>query len=144
MLDTCHSGEVNQFASMNNDVLETGVVSRGFKVKSRKPNDRDALAQSYQKLQTSFVDLRSTTGAVVISASGGYEFALEKSNIANGVFTSSVLSALRDKKADLNNDGKVTTSELRSYTYKEVQRLTSGHQKPTTRSYNLDTDFAVY
>ncbi|RTZ17285.1 hypothetical protein EJ063_00445 [Vibrio aquaticus] len=144
MLDTCHSGEVNQFASLNNTKLTAGVTGRGFKVKSRKPTAQDGLEQSYQKLQTSFVDLRASTGAVVISASGGYEFALEKSNIANGVFTSAVLDALKNKAADANQDGRISTSELRTYTYAEVQRLTNGQQKPTTRSYNLDTDFAVF
>lgn len=144
MLDTCHSGEVNQFASVNTASLKEGVVGRGFNVKARKPTKQDALKDSYQRLQTSFVDLRRTTGAVVISASGGYEFALEKSSIGNGVFTSAVLKGLADKAADFDQDGTVTTSELRQYTYNEVQRLTAGQQQPTTRSYNLDTDFSLY
>nr|WP_253820815.1 caspase family protein [Vibrio sp. 99-70-13A1] len=144
MLDTCHSGEVNAFASSNTSKLAEGVVSRGFKVKARKPTQQDGLNQSYQKLQTAFVDLRASTGAVVISASGGYEFALEKSNIGNGVFTSAVIKGLSDQAADLNNDGIIQTSELREFTYSEVKRLTDGQQQPTTRSYNLDTDFALY
>ncbi len=144
MLDTCHSGEVNEFASNNNSKLAEGVVSRGFKVKSRKPTEQDGLNKSYQKLQTAFVDLRASTGAVVISASGGYEFALEKSNIGNGVFTSAVIKGLSEQAADLNQDGIVQISELREYTYAEVKRLTDGQQQPTTRSYNLDTDFVLY
>ncbi|WP_375753702.1 caspase family protein [Vibrio sp. HN007] len=146
LLDTCHSGEVNDLALAANRPVAEGVISRGFNVKKRKSKgeSKDNLKQSYQLLQSAFVDLRASTGAVIISAAGGLEYALEESRYKNGVFTSSVLKGLAEQKADSNGDGVITTSELRDYTYSEVTRLTGGAQTPTTRSYNLDVDFALY
>jgi len=141
MLDTCHSGEVTQAAASIK--LAGGVSARGIKLKN-KPRIGADLNLSFDLLQKAFVDLRASTGATVISAAGGQEFALETSEIKNGVFTASVIKALRKGAADSNNDGRVSTAELRKYTYDEVSRLTQGHQKPTTRSYNLDFDFTVY
>ncbi|WP_413700588.1 hypothetical protein ACLKMH_01475 [Psychromonas sp. KJ10-10] len=62
----------------------------------------------------------------------------------NGVFTASILKAFDEPIADENQDGKLSTSELRKYTYQKVTELTSGQQQPTTRAYNLDNDFIVY
>ncbi|MBE9540479.1 MAG: caspase family protein [Proteobacteria bacterium] len=141
MLDTCHSGEVTRAAK--NTKLAAGVSARGIKLKS-KPRKGADLSLSFDMLQKAFTDLRVSTGATVISAAGGQEYALETSEIKNGVFTASVIKALRGRAADSNNDGRVSTAELRKYTYDEVSRLTGGQQKPTTRSYNLDFDFTVY
>ena len=141
MLDTCHSGEVTQ--TVKNIRLAEGVSARGVKLKSGPRKGAD-LNLSFDMLQKAFVDLRASTGATVISAAGGQEFALETSEIENGVFTASVIKALGEGAADSNNDGRVSTAELRKYTYDEVSRLTRGNQKPTTRSYNLDFDFTVY
>lgn len=88
--------------------------------------------------------LRASTGAIVISAAGGLEYALEQSRYKNGVFTASVIKGLSEGKADQDADGIITTKELRDYTYQEVSRMTNGAQTPTTRSYNLDVDFALY
>ncbi len=141
MLDTCHSGEVTR--AVKNIKLAEGVSARGIKLKS-KPRKGADLNLSFDMLQKAFTDLRASTGATVISAAGGQEYALETSEIKNGVFTASVIKALGDRAADSDNDGRVSTAELRKYTYDEVSRLTQGHQKPTTRSYNLDFDFTVY
>ncbi|MGH1372085.1 MAG: caspase family protein [Cellvibrionaceae bacterium] len=139
MLDTCHSGEVNEL-SVTGTYAE-GVVSRGLSLRAptrAKPN----LRLSYQMLQNTFVDLRASTGAVVISASGGREYALEKSG--NGVFTSALLAGLGKKAADSDQDGIVSVEELRRYTYSEVSRLTNGGQTPTTRKNNLEINFGLY
>ncbi|RDH84096.1 MAG: hypothetical protein DIZ80_08160 [endosymbiont of Galathealinum brachiosum] len=141
MLDTCHSGEVTQVASNTN--LPEGVKARGIKRQKSQRKNRD-LNVSFELLQKSFVDLRSSTGTIVISAAGGQEYAFERSNIKNGVFTATVIKALRDKAADTDKDGNVSISELRNYTYNEVSRLTNGKQKPTTRNNNLDQDFSIY
>lgn len=139
MLDTCHSGEVNELSVAG--TYAQGVVSRGLSLRAptrAKPN----LRLSYQMLQNTFVDLRASTGAVVISASGGREYALEKSG--NGVFTSALLTGLGKKAADSDQDGIVSVEELRGYTYSEVSRLTNGGQTPTTRKNNLEINFGLY
>lgn len=143
LLDTCHSGEVVGSAVPSVAKLADNVVARGFKV-NRKGSNKQSLALSQQQLQQAFIDLRASTGATVISAAGGQEYALEQAQISNGVFTASILRGLGELAADLDGDGQVTASELRSYTYQEVQRLTNGQQKPTTRQYNLDLDPVLY
>ena len=141
MLDTCHSGEVTEPVARLE--LPPGVQSRGLSVRAQ-PQSEASPGISYALLQNAFVDLRASTGAIIISASGGQEFALETEAIQNGIFTASVIDALTNKRADSNGDGEVTTAELRDFTYREVTRLTNGRQRPTTRKYNLDIDFAVF
>ncbi len=141
MLDTCHSGEVAPLGGATQTALLGDVSARGFNVKRRsKP---PAFEFSLEALQGRFTDLREATGAIVLSAAGGREYALENSEWGNGVFTASVLKGLNDAAADSNDDGQVAVSELRAFVYKEVQRLTKGEQKPTTRELNLTLDFAV-
>jgi len=41
-------------------------------------------------------------------------------------------------------DGEVTVSELRSYVTEQVQELTNGRQKPTSRQENVEFDFRVW
>jgi hypothetical protein len=141
LLDSCHSGEVVENYQVK--TMPEGVTSRGFSVKSAPKKEQD-LAISFDLLQKTFIDLRDSTGAVVISAAGGLEYALELPPYKNGVFTASILKAFAEPIADENKDGKLSTSELRKYTYQKVTELTSGQQQPTTRAYNLDNDFIVY
>lgn len=141
MLDTCHSGEVSQLSQIAS--YPNGVRARGVSLdEPTRPNAN--LNLSIEMLQNTFVDLRASTGAIVISASGGREYALENNLYKNGVFTSTILRGLSEKRADENNDNRVSTEELREFTYNEVSRLTNGSQKPTTRKHNLDISFDLF
>ena len=91
-----------------------------------------------------FADISNGNGAVVISAAGGMEYALESNRWNNGVFTYSVLQALRENKADANKDGSTSISELKNYVSANVQLLTGGRQKPTSRRENSDTDWLLW
>ena len=137
MMDTCYSGEVTESAQHLD--LPNGVTTRGLTYATESE-----VNISLSMLQKTFVDLRSSTGAIVISAAGGREFAIETDDIQNGIFTASVKQAFTDKAADKNQDGVISISELRAYTYSEVLRLSNGAQKPTTREHNLDVDFTIY
>jgi len=46
--------------------------------------------------------------------------------------------------ADLNRDGQIMVSELKEYVSSEVERLTSGAQKPTSRRENLEWDWRIW
>jgi uncharacterized caspase-like protein len=69
---------------------------------------------------------------VIITASGPNEVALELPNLGHGVFTYYVLEGLKGK-ADRNNDGLVTVSELYEFVEDQVDstaRRAGGRQRP--------------
>jgi TPR repeat protein len=80
-------------------------------------------------------------GINIIGASGGAEFALESAQWNNGVFTASIIEALRDKKADLNGDARISVGELRDFLGQRVSELTKGAQKPSVVAAERDQDF---
>jgi hypothetical protein len=69
---------------------------------------------------------------------------LEGAEWKNGVFTYCLLSGLKNKKADLNQDGKVMLSELQKYLKEQVPKVTNGRQQPTSRVENLSVDFRIW
>jgi WD40 repeat protein len=161
LMDTCHSGEVEKvdLDKVGLDKLgldsATADVTAGalphMMVKTRNYRGRRPLKSSpldannsRRLLEEMFADLRRGTGAVVISAAGGAEFAIESPKWRNGVFTYAVLDGLKTAKADVSGDGQVQVSELRDYVMDVVPRLTRGRQIPTARRENLTIDFPVY
>jgi hypothetical protein len=166
MLDACHSGEVDKEENLviknndNNLGIKGIIKTKGFKgeenKESEKTTDEDdlnvegisnggvGLPNSFELMKELFADLRRSSGATVISAAGGAEYALEGADWNNGVFTYAILSGLKEKKADLNKDGNIMLSELKTYVQKVVPDLTGGRQQPTSRTENLVNDFRVW
>jgi WD40 repeat protein/uncharacterized caspase-like protein len=172
MMDTCHSGELDQDTAVAVPVVAPPVVAapvvaalpaatqpqqavaalpaevrkrslRGLKLVVDPKRQLDAAA-SRALLNELFADLRRGCGGMVISSASGAEFALESPRWKNGVFTYAVLEGLSDRKADLNGDGEIRVSELREYVTSRVQALTAGEQTPTSRRENLEIDFPVF
>lgn len=163
MIDACHSGEIDkddQLAFVDNTSDGT-VRARGFGVADTEIKDEEdvedmdldfdvgeikqvGLKSSFEIMKEIFADLRKGTGSTVISSAGGLEYALEGDVWNNGVFTYSVLTGLKNKKADLDNDGQVLLSELKQYLQIEVPKLTDGRQKPTSRIENISNDFRIW
>lgn len=102
------------------------------------------MQNSFQLMQELFSDLSRGNGAVVISAAGGMEYAYESERWNNGVFTYSILRGLVEGLADGDDDEIITVSELKEYVLGEVEALTNGLQKPTSRQENLEFDFRVW
>jgi WD40 repeat protein len=148
LMDTCHSGEVDkeETALVAEDRLETGMVkSRSFRnFKPAKAARHLSLSSSFELLRELFADLRRSSGAMVISAASGVEFAYEDHQWQNGAFTYCVLEGLKTGHADLNKDGEIHVSELRDYVSEKVQKLTNGKQTPTSRRENLEFDFKIF
>ena len=97
-------------------------------------------------MQNLFADLSNSNGAVVISAAGGMEYALESAQWNNGVFTYCVRKGIEEKRADVeggNNDTKVSVQELQQYVSKKVSELTRGKQQPTSRRENVDFEWLL-
>ena len=146
LMDACHGGELDK-EDVELAVLEHteyGKVtfrSSGEGVRRKKGVGLD---NAFQLSRSLFSDLRRRTGATVIAAAGGGEYALEGEKWRNGVFTFCVLSGLEDKRADKNKDSIITVSELQQYVEIEVLRLTDRRQRPVFRSENLANDFRIW
>lgn len=151
MMDTCHSGEVDDEATRVPPPAPGGDGSRGaegVKVVSdfRTFSYSGAIKtpdRSHEVLAQLFADLRRGSGAAVISSASGLELAQEGAQWGNGVFTYSVLNGLMSGEADEDGDGTISVSELHEYVVHEVHVLTRGAQTPTARRENLDFDFPV-
>lgn len=145
-MDTCHSGEIDkedvsielaevqqeegniQFRSSGNGVLSTN----------------KGAAQTSMLSRELFADMRSGTGANVVSSAGGVEFAMESDQWNNGLFTYCLLNGIQTKDADLNGDGAIMLSELQEYVGQKVSRMSGGKQQPTSRVENLTMDFRIW
>ncbi len=146
LIDACHSGEVDKEEmelAASGSAQAGSVKSRGF-LKTVRSKDGIGLQNSFELMKELFADLRRNNGAVVISSASGKEYAFESAEWKNGVFTYSLIEALKNKKADFNKDQNTTVSELRDYVGKRVQELTAGKQNPTSRTENLENDFRVW
>ncbi|WP_075589868.1 caspase family protein [Labilibacter marinus] len=155
MMDACHSGEVDKEeltasnGTKKEEGIKSGVKSYSYRASVFQSGDDEkqgqiGLQNSFELMQELFTNLNRGSGAVVISAAAGDSYALESDVWNNGVFTYSVLNGLKNKEADTNKDGEVTVSELREYVINNVQDLTNGKQKPTTRQENVEYDFRVW
>lgn len=153
LVDACHSGEVDKESA----VLAEDTGTQDAKVKDASVKEIAArgvativetsqvgLENSFELMQEVFSDLARGNGAVVISAAGGKEFAFESAEWNNGVFTYAIRKGLEKKEADADGDGRVSVSELQTYTRNTVEKLTGGRQKPTSRRANLENDFKLW
>jgi WD40 repeat protein len=150
LIDACHSGALDKEELMNSkvEVVVTdssehvsGITPRGvIKLNQSRGNANS----SFQVMQNLFADLSGSNGAVVISAAGGMEYALESAQWNNGVFTYCVRKGIAQKRADIeggNGDGRVSVQELQQYVSKKVSELTKGRQQPTSRRENVDFEW---
>jgi WD40 repeat protein len=142
IIDACHSGEIDKEDVVTSKLPPGQKLSvKGVTIVRSKNNSVKTVAALTNEL---FTDVRRSTGANIISAAGGAEFAIEGDAWNNGVFTYCLINGLRDKKADLNNNGQITISELQAYLQKMVPSLTQGRQKPTSRRENIIKDWIVW
>lgn len=132
LLDACHSGEI--------DSSYTPVfVSDRVKKKDKRGIDVIEIEETTGEKQINFLieslfsNLNSGTGAFVISASAGSEYAFETEQ-TGGVFTYSFLESFKTHFYSYTPDPFITT--LQQETYQKVIELTKGAQRPTTRAEN--------
>lgn len=150
LMDTCQAGSVDATLLEAIDRGEAGLpdtitvaASEGLRAAARAITPESRI-EGQRFVEELFRDLRKGTGATVISASGGLEFALEADDWNNGVFTYAVIDAIDDPGAhDGNGDGILRASELVAAVSETVSELTGGIQNPTARSVNLAVDFPL-
>jgi hypothetical protein len=154
MIDACHSGEVDKDelkVDNSSDVTLADGTRGGLKTYSYRGvgiiddgSEHIGLANSFELMQELFTNLNRGSGAIVISAAAGKGYALESAEWKNGVFTYAVQSGLKNRMADINRNGIITISELKMYVIKEVEILTKGAQKPTSREDNMENDYQIW
>ena len=138
-IDACFSGEV-----------DADEIKPGNGDKTKKDSTRSASSKMFSQstaLEMSkaiFSDLRQNSGATVISSAGGTEAAYEDEKWNNGLFTYCLINGLKNLKADINHDKKVTLIELQKYVSEEVNRISEGKQTPTYRVENTVLDYELW
>lgn len=113
MADTCHSGSI------------TG--------KRRGVTD---LTDALREL------VHAENGVVVMTASTGKEFSVEKPEWGHGAFTKAVVEGL-EGQANYNNDNTIDIKELDLFITNRVKELTEGYQHPTTEIPKTMPNFPV-
>jgi WD40 repeat protein len=137
LIDACHSGEVDkeEGIAMNKKAdsmgLAKGVIIPGVK------QQQVGLKNSFELMQSLFVNVGKSTGATIISAAAGNQFALERGDLKNGVFTFTILEAMQ-------NHPTIKISELKKIVGERVEQLTNGMQKPTSRNETIAVDWDVW
>lgn len=144
MIDACHSGEIDKemVAMAKNKKEETGEVQ--FRSVGNALSPKLGLYNTSELTQSLFTDLRKGTGATVISAAGGMEFAIESATLQNGLFTYCFIEGITSGKADLNEDGEIWLKEIQSYVQLQVSEKSEGQQKPTSRIENNTLDYRIW
>jgi uncharacterized caspase-like protein len=77
-------------------------------------------------------------GRLVLTASQAHESSLEKTKLAHGVFTHSLLLGLGGAADDNPADGVVTAGELVDYVRIKVPEETEGEQHPSYSEQGFD------
>ena len=138
LIDACHSGEVDKEEMTRISNVSDSLQQQG--TKGGKPTFTGkttlGMKNSFELMQALFVNVGKSTGATVISAAAGTQFALERGDLKNGVFTYSILEAL-------NKYPSIKISELRKIVGERVEQLTNGLQKPTSRNETIATDWTL-
>lgn len=141
LIDACHSGELDKdelvIATENSSGNKEGEKNDGaskVKMKLGKTGSKN----SFIVMQELFVNVQKGSGATIISAAGGDQSALEGGGkLQNGYFTYAILEYMR-------THDEVAINALKKYVCEEVERLSNGSQKPTSRIENLEMDWQVW
>ena len=137
LIDACHSGEVDKDDLIALNATDKKLI-KGLKPVAYKTSGHLGLKNSFELMQSLFVNVGKSTGATIISAAAGTEFALEGiDNLPNGVFTYSILEAM-------NKYPSMKISELKKIVGERVVQLTNGLQKPTSRNETVAVDWNIW
>jgi WD40 repeat protein len=147
LLDTCESGErdpaeeARVFTAAGSGAQSRGV--RGVKLRTKTRAAAPPRAFLLQRDRFIYNDLLRRSGAIVFSASRGGELSYESDELKHGYFTAEILTALTTGVADQDQDGAVSTDELREYVTRAVARRSNDAQNPTVDRDNLTVRFKL-
>lgn len=141
LIDACHSGEIDKDDFENKQNNTDLIKGMKPKIPSTTNNNNDeskvGLKKSYEIVKNIFTDISKGTGTKIISAAAGNQYALEKNDLKNGVFTYSILEAVKTYDHLKIND-------LKEIVGKRVVELTNGLQTPTSRKDVIYYDWELY
>jgi hypothetical protein len=140
LIDACHSGEVDKDEFGKIEAARTMLSSNGVSARStiklvQKKNL--GMTNSFELMQQLFANVSRGTGATIISAAGAMQYAQERGELKNGVFTYCILDAFK-------NNNSLTVSQLKKIVTEKVPALTNGLQKPTSRNETINADWQVW
>ncbi|MCZ2355439.1 MAG: caspase family protein [Bacteroidia bacterium] len=146
LIDSCHSGELDKEEVTRTQNIPAEVGNIKFRSAGTVVTSKPAFGEENTGILLGqlFSDIRRGTGATVVAAAGGTEFALESNEWNNGLFTYAFLNGLTKKAADLNNDNIIMLSELKEYIQKTVFELSQGKQNPISRQENPIVDVRLW
>lgn len=136
LIDACHSGEVDkeELVLLNNT---PDSLIKGLKPVAYRQEGKIGLQNSFELMQDLFVNVGKSTGTTILSAASGTQFALERNDLKNGVFTYAILDAMKRWST-------ITVSALKKIVSEKVIELTNGLQQPTFRNEMITTDWSVW
>jgi WD40 repeat protein len=139
LIDACHSGEVDKEEGIAmNKLADSLGLAKGIIIEQTQTQQQHVgLKNSFELMQSLFVNVGKSTGATIISAAAGNQFALERGDLKNGVFTYSILEAM-------NKYPTIKISELKKIVGERVEQLTNGMQKPTSRNETIAVDWSIW
>ncbi len=146
LIDACHSGEIDKEDYRLQAASFVELPHRG-KVIFRHVGTvvhADIRTEEINELVGNlFADIRRGIGANILSSAGATQAAVEGHRWRNGLFTYVVKEGIIDRMADLDGDGCITTTELKTYAERRVTELSGGWQQPTSRQENRQLEFVL-
>jgi hypothetical protein len=139
LIDACHSGEVDkdEILAMDSKALSLG-LGKGGEPESTEESKHLGLNNIFELMQSLFVNVGKSTGATIIAAAGGNQYALEGvNNLSNGIFTYCILEAMK-------NNPTLKVSQLKKMVGQRVEEITKGLQKPVSRNETIVVDWEVW
>jgi len=140
LIDACHSGELDKEEVARIEASKKALDSTGINTKTSikiTEKKRLGMRSSFELMQNLFMNVSRGTGATIISAAGGMQYAQERGDLKNGVFTYSIIEAF-------NNNTSLTVQQLKQMVSERVIHLTNGLQRPTSRMQNNTYDWVVW
>lgn len=135
-IDACHSGEIDKelISLAEEDNSEGDLV---FRAAGKSISYQNQTAAKISELETLlFENLKSGNGSTVIASSSGVQLSLELKEIANGLFTNSLLESLKE--------ANITSIEnLFNSLYKKIEKKSNGLQTPSLNSHNEKSKYKL-